>query len=741
MQFTKGGPDVPERLLQAHEDGHVVFFCGAGISYPAGLPGFKGLVDKLYEARNVVPDPVQAAAIRGGRYDTAVGLLEAQDIGGRETVRKALVDILRPDLTKPRATDTHHALLTLGTTRKGRTWLVTTNFDRLFETVIAETQKPVECLRAPLLPIPKRRWDGLIYLHGLLTEQPSPNDLERLVLSSGDFGLAYLTERWAARFVSELFRSYTVCFVGYSLGDPVLRYMTDALSADRLMGESTREMFAFATYSTGKEAEQKQAWEAKGVTPILYKAHLRHAYLHRTLRHWSETYRDGAHGKERIVVECATANPRASLKQDDPVSRMLWALSDASGLPAKRFAELDPVPSLDWLEPLSDARFGYPDLERFGVRPDRDVDANLAFSLTQRPSPYHLAPWMTLADAGGRAGQWDNIVRHLAHWLTRHLDDPVLLLQLAKLGGRVHENLAQQIEHRIRHLMDLESQGNASELSRIRASAPSAIPRAPMRTLWRILLTGRVRSNIHYHDLHTWKDQFVRYGLTPTLRLELREMLTPRITLNEAHTWPLESDDIERPERVSDLVDWKIVLSTDMVQHHLGDLPNDDRWKAAMPELLSDFNALLRDVLDLMRELGGADDRTDLSYVHQPSISQHPQNRGFHDWTALIDFVREAWLATSISSPDRAEVVAGGMVADSLSPVPPFGYVRSYPEQHHPPQPGIGVDVGRRILVAVVSRELAGEYSSSRFTGTAARCQAVRTTGAGDIGRRAAYDV
>lgn len=40
MQFLKNGPDIPERLLQAHEDGQVVFFCGAGVSYPARLPGF-----------------------------------------------------------------------------------------------------------------------------------------------------------------------------------------------------------------------------------------------------------------------------------------------------------------------------------------------------------------------------------------------------------------------------------------------------------------------------------------------------------------------------------------------------------------------------------------------------------------------------------------------------------------------------------------------------------------------------
>ena len=28
MQFIPNGPDIPDALLQAHEDGRVVFFCG-----------------------------------------------------------------------------------------------------------------------------------------------------------------------------------------------------------------------------------------------------------------------------------------------------------------------------------------------------------------------------------------------------------------------------------------------------------------------------------------------------------------------------------------------------------------------------------------------------------------------------------------------------------------------------------------------------------------------------------------
>ena len=215
MQFVKNGPDLPEHLLQAHEDGRVVLFCGAGISYSAGLPGFSGLVRRLYAALGVSPDPVQKAAIKAGQYDTAIGLLEGTFVGGREAVRKALVPILTPDLSLKEATTTHEAILTLGKCRDGHTRLITTNFDRLFEEAIALKKLSVESFQAPLLPVPKNRWDGLVYLHGLLRAAPTSTDLNRLVLSSGDFGLAYLTERWAARFASELFRNYVVCFVGY----------------------------------------------------------------------------------------------------------------------------------------------------------------------------------------------------------------------------------------------------------------------------------------------------------------------------------------------------------------------------------------------------------------------------------------------------------------------------------------------------------------------------------------------
>ncbi|MEH6817922.1 MAG: hypothetical protein V7683_15440, partial [Pseudoalteromonas distincta] len=70
MQFVNNGPNIPEKLLQAHEEGKVVFFCGAGISFPAKLPGFGGLVRSLYENLGVVPSPIQEQTLKLEQFDT-----------------------------------------------------------------------------------------------------------------------------------------------------------------------------------------------------------------------------------------------------------------------------------------------------------------------------------------------------------------------------------------------------------------------------------------------------------------------------------------------------------------------------------------------------------------------------------------------------------------------------------------------------------------------------------------------
>ena len=624
MQFVTNGPNIPDELLQAHEDERVVFFCGAGISYPAGLPDFQGLVDQIYRHLNTTCLEIEKKAYSRGQFDTTLDLLERRMPGQRIVVRNALKEALQPKLDNEGATDTHTALLQLARSRGGGLRLVTTNFDRIFEHV-AEQSKQQHCVyAAPLLPVPKNsHWNGLVYLHGLLPATPDDSTLHRLVLSSGDFGLAYLVDRWAARFVNRLFRNYIVCFVGYSINDPVMRYLMDALAADRMLGEVTPQAYAFGDCEQGQEHKKTIEWKSKGVIPILYEVPVSshdHSALHRTLKAWAEIYRGG---KELIVVQYALERPSASTQEDDFVGRMLWALSDVSGLPAKRFATHDPAPSLEWLT---------------------------AFS---------AAPWMMRLGSVSDS-DWDEVMHWIAHWLIRHLNDPQLMYWFSERGGQLHRHWVGALEARIDEFSRLERDGKTSELDKIRADAPNAIPSPMMRTLWRLLLAGRVKSPrpdpLRDTALYHWKNHLQRDGLSTTLRLELRKLLAPMIVLKEQFRWPEEDPPPESPERLGQSVD---CVATADVRSALRD-PTDQHWQLPLPMLLDDFQQLLRDALDLLRETGKAEERNDRSYWYLPSISPHWRNRKGRDWVALVELLRDAWLALRSDDPERATRIAQG---------------------------------------------------------------------------------
>lgn len=664
--FIVNGPDIPESLLEAHEEGRIVFFCGAGISYPAGFPGFKGLVDKIYENLGTTPTPTEKQTYDKEQFDTTLDLLERRFPGQRIAVRKALATVLTPSQIKDDSTITHKALILLATNRKGKVRLVTTNFDRLFQYVITKNDMAIPIYSAPLLPIPKKsRWDGIVYLHGLLPDSFDEIELNRLVITSGDFGLAYLTERWASRFVTELFRHYTVCFVGYSINDPVLRYMMDALAADELLGETRPEAFAFASYQNGERDKEKIEWETKGVIPLLYEVPAGthdHSALHRTLNEWANTYHDGVQGKEMIISQHASTRPLSTSRTDYAVCRVLWALTDE--LAAKHFADLNPVPPLEWLGPLSEKQFEHRDLSRFGVAANDIEDKGLRFSMFHRPAPYTCSPWMCIVDNGEQNSRLDPVMIHLFRWLTRHLNDPKLIIWLAKYGDHLHEEFIRQISYRLNYLDSLAANGEQNKIDRIIADAPNAIPSPPMRTLWRLFMTGQIKlqqsGHSNFYDLNRCVGLIKREGLTPSLRMKLCKNLAPRIALGAPFHLVENARDSSKPVNIKNLVHCDLVLQSNYVHYLTDKWSKSQNYQEVLPELLQDFTLLLRDALDLSREVGNADERHDSSFIEQPSISQHSQNSNLHDWTVLIEFTRDAWLATAKSDFNKAKYAAEG---------------------------------------------------------------------------------
>ncbi|WP_127958609.1 anti-phage defense-associated sirtuin Dsr1 [Serratia microhaemolytica] len=638
MQFIANGPDIPNELLHAHEEGNVIFFCGAGISYPAGLPGFEKLVEKLYELNGTSYEHSKSEqfAFNSKQYDVALHQLEQRLPGGRDEMRKKLLEALQPQLNRPNAIETHRALLDLARNRDGKLRLVTTNFDRLFHHAVEATFYEYA---APLLPAPKKsQWDGLVYLHGLLPERPNSTDLNRLVITSGDFGLAYLTEGWAARFVTRLFRDYTVCFVGYSINDPVLRYMIDALAADRLLGEHSPKAWIFSDCEPEEEVQQTAQWQSKGVTPILYYVKENdHSLLHHTLKQWANVYLNGIKAKKDIIREYVNCDPKQNTQEDNFVGRMLWALSDRSGEPAKFFANFTPTPSLKWLAVFTETSFGHQDLPLFGITPNSSENSQLSFSLMNRPASYDCAQRMQITH--NQNTSWDKVMVELADWLLDHLNDPQLLLWVTSPNHQLENRWKQRLEATLKERIEWQYQGHSAKIAQIKQRAPNAIPDEKMRKLWQLVINGQVNPKQYDYKLQFWKKRLQQEGPTNILRFELRQLLAPRVCLQK-------SDYGNDPVRKS------VVLNCGYYQINSTLSGNNP---PPLSPMLEELQQLLCDALDLLRELGDADDHLE-SYL--PSISAHEQNGEYHDWInkqwmILIELLRDAWLA--LLNDDKAK--------------------------------------------------------------------------------------
>ena len=284
------------------------------------------------------------------------------------------------------------------------------------------------------------------------------------------------------------------------------------------------------------------------------------------------------------------------------------------------------------------------------------VDDNLQFSFIHRPAPYGNAPWMSLVDSGPTQSRWDEVMVQLARWLVRHLNDPTLILWIAKHGGKPHDQLRWQIEKTLDRIANKQDD-DAKALDDMRVQAPNAIPNPQMYTLWRLTLAGRVKSPDKELSFYSWINRFKREEVTASLRLEFRDLLTPRLSLREPIRWGEFGDATEEPEGVDEPIDCELVLAANHVHAALGEIPKDRRAEF-LPQLLDDIQQLLRDALGLLQDIGKADGRGDGSNWDLPSISPHWQNRGFRDWVALIELLRDAWLATREADPERASRIA-----------------------------------------------------------------------------------
>ena len=391
-----GSVDFPSALIAALRDDKLVVFAGAGVSMgdPACLPDFKALAKQI---------------ARGTGVEIADGEPEDRFLGRLETDKGVRVHARAADLLtrrRPSPTELHRNLMRLFPSA-AHTRIVTTNFDLLFEQVVGDTaagSKP-DVYTAPALPL-GREFQGVVHVHGRL-DRP-----ETMVLTDADFGRAYLTEGWARRFLVDLFRSFTVLFVGYSHSDVVMNYLARSLPA----GDSQR--FALA------DEAGDMRWSRLGVTAIRF-SESDYRVLSVSVGELAEYRSRGILEWQHLIREIAKSNPPTG---DYEVETLAEALTD----PVRTRFFTASAKTLAWIEWLE--RNGHlSNLFRKGAtlsEAERELARWVAKSLAcnhpgevwrvigRHDMHVHPCLWHELAHAIGLPGSRISDVETLSRWVS-----------------------------------------------------------------------------------------------------------------------------------------------------------------------------------------------------------------------------------------------------------------------------------------------------------------------------------
>jgi len=533
MRFFAEGPNIPEALLEDRDNGNVVFFCGAGISRPAGLPGFADLAEQVVQELGAPPEAKVRAMLAQAKSepDGAVPLDQIFSILQQEYRSANIDDIVSRLLKTPPSAnvDQHLIVLRLSKNAADQTQIVTTNFDLLFE----RTKKGIQRHVAPALPdlSSGEPLTGLVYLHGRLHPRVVPGTgRHRLILSSSDFGRAYLADGWATRFVRDLLKNYVIVLLGYSANDPPVRYLLEGLHARANM--TSARIYAF---DQGTETEVWDRWRNRGVVPLAYPKSSAHSALWDSLRAWADRADDPEKWR-RSILSLASSNPRHLAAHER--GQVVSLVRTTEG--AKRFADTGDTPPAEWICVFDkNVRYGEPrdrgkeeapidPLAIYGLDddPPRSKEGEESGGLPPidvlSPSPFdkRMREYSRLAGFSGYAADpLSPRLFYLSRWFGRVLNEPASIWWAAGYAS-LHPALKDQIEWYLDH-SNLEF-GNQA------------------RRNWELLLQkfedSPKKQNLQYHVVAKIK----RRGWSEQLHYELEEAIQPFLKSRRPfHTGPI----------------------------------------------------------------------------------------------------------------------------------------------------------------------------------------------------------
>ena len=627
LQFIPKGPQIPENVIQALNADSLVLFCGAGISMNNGLPSFKGLVETVCANWyiDIKENPLLKIAKERSDYAGIFDVLENDQISNLSTkpkiLRKQVIKVLSDYKDQP---EIHKALLELSALpdNKGHR-LVTTNFDRLF----FKANKGLKFDSAPkLIPPRKEKWRNLTFLHGVIDEDNDPES-ENLILTRTDFGLAYLHDNWASRFVIQLFQDFTVLFIGYSADDPVMSYLVSAISYESKRRKENRIndlkikpfIYAFAGYERDQTKEVENKWKALGVEPILYniKESDDHSLLYETIKEWAKLKKRGLVGRKnwlkrqlkepyREETDKQKAETVISiLKTDEKLAEYLPAIN-LSIDPKKR----KPV-DISWLKAFTEETKESKSNSFPSPKQTVKTKNSLLGKLTQQTAQSSkLFLWEPLSSTE----------KNIAEWLLRHLDKKELIHWLIKKSSHrsglvsLHPEFKIMLKDQLEHI-----QKNVNEKLDERKSL-----------FWKIVSTQKNQSqDIESFNLEILiKDLDINYSYEKATKF--LSYLEPMIgfKMDPYIEFDIESNEIYKS---------KLLINT-------SEYPYEDlQSEKALLSHAEDFTNLLKKAMELAEFTGIIHEGHDLFCFQKPSIAPHKQNQNYNSWTYLIDLVRDSF--------------------------------------------------------------------------------------------------
>jgi len=472
MRFFEDGPSIPDQLLERRDQGRVVFLCGAGVSLNAGMPSFYNLTKSVVDFFDPPPNSAIESEFRPWIEDNESGeehpktpldqifhLLHQEY--GREEVNALVAKRLRDSGTVGKRSNEHRIIARISSNQDGKSQIVTTNFDLLFEQVLegkgSEFYEP-PAFQDISLGVPLT---GITYLHGRLQE-PSAEQ-HPYVLSSADFGRAYLSEGWATNFIRSLLKKYTVVLVGYQAEDPPVKYLLQGLNHDGLSDRSN--LYAF---DKGEPEDIEAKWRDRGVTAIACKEY---PSLWRSLEAWANRA-DNPRQWRTNVIKLASNGPRQlSAHERGQVTHVVRTTPGA-----RLFARADLSPPPEWLCVFDAWRrvakkstsYGedaetFDPFEEYGL--DDDPPRPSASDNQTNWRHDHILEWRrgdtnppTFHRLSGRQVMGlENMpprLFYLSNWIASHLNAPITAWWAVRQRG-LHPRLLKEIQRNLRRNKDL----------------------------------------------------------------------------------------------------------------------------------------------------------------------------------------------------------------------------------------------------------------------------------------------